>query len=82
MTYIEDMDKLKPTVQSFGPEHFNAMIKFAKTARRSARQNKVLWNMVSQILPPDLELRVQQKERQDGSTYEDWMVVKKTEDSS
>jgi len=71
------MEKLKPTTEGFGPEHFNAMIKFAKTARRSARQNKVLWNMVRQILPETLELRITTKERQDGGTYEDWMVVPK-----
>ena len=77
MTYHDDMEKLKPTVGGFNAEHFNAMIKFAKTARRSARQNKVLWNMVRQILPEGLELQLTTKERQDGGTYEDWMVVPK-----
>jgi len=77
MTYHDDMEKLKPTVGKFDAEHFNAMIKFAKTARRSARQNTVLWNMVRQILPEGLELKLEKKERQDGKTYEDWMVVPK-----
>lgn len=77
MTYQDDMAKLKPTTESFGPEHFNAMIKFAKTARRSARQNKVLWNMVNAILPDNMELKLETKERQDGGTYEDWKVVSK-----
>ncbi len=75
MTYHDDMEKLKPTVQTFNTEHFNAMIKFAKTARRSAKQNKVLWNMVRQILPKGLELKLETKEGQDGRTYEDWLVV-------
>ena len=77
MTYYDDMEKLKPTTVGFGPEHFNAMIKFAKTARRSAKQNKVLWNMVRHILPEGLVLVLEEKERQDGGTYEDWMVVPK-----
>jgi hypothetical protein len=77
MTYHDDMEKLKPTVTEFNAEHFNAMIKFAKTARRSAKQNKVLWRMVEQILPEGLKLQLETKERQDGETYEDWMVVPK-----
>jgi len=77
MTYYEDMEKLKPTVQRFEADHFNAMIKFAKTARRSARQNKVLWNMVRQILPGDLELQLSEQEGKDGKKYESWLVVPK-----
>jgi len=33
--------------------------------------------MVRQILPEGLELQLTTKERQDGGTYEDWMVVPK-----
>ncbi len=32
------------------PEHINLMIRFAKLVRRSARQNKVLWNIVDTML--------------------------------
>lgn len=59
------------------PEQINIMIKFAKVARRSAKANKVLWNMVRELIDgTDMKLQLQTKEGRDGKTYEDWLVVK------
>ncbi len=48
MSYHETSRQLNLMIKAYGlkPEHLNMMIKFAKAVRRSARQNKVLWNMV------------------------------------
>lgn len=80
MSYREQTDKLNGLViaEKMTPEQINVCIKFAKIARRSARQNKVLYAMVEILIKgTDMELQVHEEEGRDGKKYEAWRVVKK-----
>ncbi len=79
MSYHSEMSKLNPLVREtrMTPEQINIMIKFAKVARRSAKQNKVLWTMVNELIEnTGMILQLNEKEGRDGKLYEDWHVVK------
>ena len=78
MSYHDQMRKLNPLViaTKMTPEQINVLIKFAKVARRSARQNTVLYTMVEELIEgTNMKLQVFEEEGRDGKTYEAWRVV-------
>lgn len=82
MSYHEQMRKLNPLViaTKMTPEQINIMVKFAKVARRSARQNTVLHTMVEELIEgTDMEFQTYEAEGRDGKKYTAWRVVKKGE---
>ena len=78
MSYHQVAEQLNGMAKSLelAPEHINLMIRFAKLVRRSARQNKVLWTIVDEILDgTGLKLELY-NETEGDAIYEKWRVVK------
>lgn len=81
MSYHQTAQELNGMAKSLDlkPEHINLMIKFAKLVRRSARQNKVLWTIVNEVLE-DTGLKLElYTEKHLDTYYENWRVVKEPE---
>ena len=78
MSYHQTAEQLNGMAKSLDlkPEHINLMIRFGKLVRRSARQNKVLWTIVNEVLEgTGLKLELYQEEKPDGTFWENWRVV-------
>ena len=82
MSYHQTAQELNGMAKSLQlqPEHINLMIRFGKLVRRSARQNKVLWNIVETMLEgTGLKLELYKEEKEDGTFWDNWRVVKEPE---